>query len=118
MTTHEIYWLAGLLEGEGCFSTGGRRGHILVTLHMTDRDTMERAAMLLQATVGYRPRNKPPRKPSWYCTIKGYRAAAWMMTLYALLGARRQARIRELLVSWKKRPLPRYVPSARENRAA
>ncbi len=47
MTLHEatnVAWLAGLLEGEGCFDLKGRSPRI--QLRMTDKDVMDRAATL------------------------------------------------------------------------
>jgi hypothetical protein len=45
----ELYWLAGLLEGEGSFVKGppSRPNCPIVQLAMTDGDVVERAARLL-----------------------------------------------------------------------
>jgi hypothetical protein len=96
MTTLDIAWLAGLLEGEGRFS---KRGNcVTIQLYMSDRDVVERAARLLKApSIGVREPRRSAHKPCYYCTVSGPEAAAWMMTLYRLMGTRRQARIRELL---------------------
>jgi hypothetical protein len=100
-SVRDIAWLAGLLEGEGCFS---KRGNcITIQLYMADRDVVERAARLLGAlSVGVRDYTNSKWKTCYYCTVSGPPAAAWMMTLYGLMGTRRQARIRELLVIFKK----------------
>jgi hypothetical protein len=98
----DIAWLAGLLEGEGCFS---RRGNcITIQVYMTDLDVVERAATMLGApSVGRRVDPlRPNDLPCYYCTVSGPSAAAWMMTLYCLMGDRRKARIRELLAIFKK----------------
>lgn len=51
----EIAWMAGLLEGEGCFTAeGGQRARFRyprITLGMTDRDVVERASVLFDARV-------------------------------------------------------------------
>lgn len=112
ITVKEIYWLAGLLDGEGCFSETagarlltGRGPTSLVQLTMTDRDTVQRAAHLL----GYPGQlklihKKPPRKVQWAFRLVGRRAVGTMMTIYSLMSDRRQARIRELLRHWRLRP--------------
>lgn len=110
--TRDLYWLAGLLEGEGYFGFVGPRrpdgtivgGSCRITLGMTDHDVMQRA----RDVMAYGPllhRKKPSalsKKPQWQFTVDGRRAAGWMMTLYPLLGARRQQRIRESLDLWRR----------------
>jgi hypothetical protein len=44
----DIAWLAGLLEGEGSFMRGKRKDAPGISLAMTDRDVVERAAKLLR----------------------------------------------------------------------
>lgn len=100
-STRDIAWLAGLLEGEGCFS---KRGNcITIQLYMSDRDVVERAGWMMGAlSVGRYEGKSPKHKTCYYITVSGPNAAAWMMTLYTLLGARRQARIRELLEVFRR----------------
>jgi hypothetical protein len=104
----DIIWLAGYLEGEGCFtitsadSKGGSKTHrILVT--SVDKDVIERASILL---VGYirltRGRHKHNPKIYYGTNISGVRAIGWMMTLYPLMGERRKARIKEVIEHWKR----------------
>ena len=109
ITSCDAAWFAGLLEGEGCFSmssTGGGKysSGVSIRLVMTDQDTVERAARLFGA-VAHKQMSpshmKSGRKPIWRVGVHGRRAAEWMMTVYCLLGARRQAKVRELLAWWK-----------------
>ena len=107
----DIYWLAGLLEGEGCFAhsiyhTTGRASGKEITgvtfriqLSMTDRDIVERAAKLFgrevtevitQGTLSYRVQ------------ISGSDAIQWMMTLYPLMGIRRSGKILSIIKEWKE----------------
>jgi len=99
----DVAWLAGLIEGEGCFvvSSPGRRRHMTMALGMTDRDVVERAARLMGSRVRLERRAMPNRKALWRTDVHGYRAVAWMMTLYSLLGQRRRARIAESLAAWR-----------------
>ena len=104
-----IYWLAGLLEGEGCFS-GRQAGHNpIIQLVMTDPDVVIKAAKLLGA---YRViKAKPPQvgnKAIYRTVIYGHNAMGWMMTLYSLLGLRRQEKITTLLNEWKNKKHRQY----------
>lgn len=104
--TTDIHWLAGLLEGEGCFSS--TEGYPSIMVKMVDRDVIERAQAILRPVVfrnggndvrGYGPYDDT-RQRQYVAKIAGRRAAGWMMTLYPLMGGRRQARIRNLLAMW------------------
>jgi hypothetical protein len=109
MTTKDICWLAGLLEGEGCFSLQQRTdgGHgpssITIKVKMTDQDIIERAATLLGTKVHERETwDRGKQTKTTYTTVLGGTwAASWMMTLYPLMGTRRREKIRECLVAWK-----------------
>lgn len=115
-STKDVCWLAGLLEGEGSFTVAnkGRHCYPSVKLKMTDRDVVERAARILRTVqyrkggngiLSYRPsRSTMGTKQNYVVAIAGRRAAGWMMTLYPLMGERRQKRIRELLALWLTQP--------------
>jgi hypothetical protein len=103
----DIAWLAGLLEGEGCFSWGGDCADI--ALRMTDRDVVDRAHSMMGATQRIVQQQRPgqgsivSRLPDYTFRVSGLRAIAWMMTLYPLMGERRRLRIRGVLGQWKLR---------------
>lgn len=108
-TTKEIAWLAGLLEGEGCFVKHPCGNSIRIHLGMTDRDVVERAAKIWGKSVRgpYQPNgplSKQGRlyKPMYTTAAGGWVAAAWMMMLYGFMGERRKARIREMLTVWRR----------------
>ena len=112
LNTKDIYWLAGLLEGEGCFFTSYQSNkpkykYPRILLGMTDRDVIEKAAKILGGTV-YLVGEKKNRKRVWYVSVaRTHQAVGWMMTLYSLMGERRKLKIKECLGSWKndkKRP--------------
>lgn len=100
---NEIYWLAGILEGEGCFSrNNGRTPRIMVS--MTDLDVMEHIQRLMGGIMYY-PQLKPNRKQMYALSFTQQRVAAgWMMTLYPLMSKRRQDKIREILLQWLTQP--------------
>lgn len=108
ISTLDIAWVAGLLEGEGYFHFHKTARGPHIALSMTDRDVVEKAAVLLGSRVRtYLPR-RPNRKPLYIFT-SGRDIAGWMMTLYPLLGERRRAQIRGALSKWRaRRTRPRY----------
>lgn len=107
-----IYWLAGLLEGEGCF--GLSSGCIRISLNMTDRDIVEQVADLFGCRVStYQPLGN--RKRVYSAEIFSNRAAGWMMTLYSLMGERRKIKIRESLLHWKSQRLKNPQGAGRRN---
>lgn len=109
MQINHVYWLAGLLEGEGCFhpDTGSS---IMISVSMTDRDAVEKVASLLGDTRARRVTTRKSLttsgKPVFGTQVYGSRAAGWMMTLYQLMGERRRKKIRECLTIWRKQAIP------------
>ena len=90
----DIIWLAGLLEGEGCFGLQQRK-YPRITLGMTDEDIVIRAATLMKSRV--------TRCGNMYRTyLDGAYAVGWMMTLYTLLGIRRRKAIVDVIKVWKE----------------
>lgn len=106
---HDRCWLAGYLEGEGCFSlhTDVRPGktyyYPLVQLNSTDEDIVDRVRLLWQRyTPGeikigrYQPAYQGS-KINYHIGVKGTRARPIMEDLYPLLYSRRQSQIRSIL---------------------
>lgn len=95
-------WLAGLVEGEGCFTTAGRRFKGLrFALHMTDEDVVRKA----HAVTGFGnirgPVLREGAKPIWDWTISATVDAVTMaLWLFPYLGSRRRARICEIVDPW------------------
>ena len=117
ISTRDIIWLAGLIEGEGSFlwhSTGAGNGsyHPVVTIGMTDKDIIERVSRIWELTSVRinRYQKRPQCKDMWRTTLTGSRAIGWMMMLYQFMGIRRKAKIREIIGNWKQIPgYPRMV---------
>ena len=104
----DIYWLAGFLEGEGCFSF--RRGSPVVSWSGTDRDVILKACKLTGAKLtGPRSNGGWGKKPIYVGVRAGKYAAALMMSLYVLMGERRKEKILEALHAWKIKPQWRRV---------
>ncbi len=95
MEAVEAAWLAGLLEGEGCFSRGVRSGP-KVQLQMTDRDVVARAAALIGGNGKISAYDRSPnRKVIYRVNVQGEAAIRVMMAVYPLMGERRRAKIRD-----------------------
>jgi len=110
----DLHWLAGLVEGEGCYRQAKDRrngktvGSLQLAIGMTDRDVIERAAKLIGSPV-YKYEKLPPRKPIYQAVVSGQKAAGWMMTLYSLMGERRRAKIAELIPKWRRQTRKREM---------
>jgi len=104
----EIGWLAGLFEGEGCFSwdkrPAGLQGVCRVRLGMTDLDTVQRVVRLVPAFKRIYIRNRtPPHKRVYYITAHGDNAASFMRLLLPHMGDRRTHKIVGVLCQWERR---------------
>lgn len=117
MTGREVYWLAGLLEGEGSFGLHmdnrfGRSYNPVMDLGMTDRDVIERAQALVGGNI-YTMASRG-RRPLFRLRLTGAKAIAVMFTVFALMGERRRERIRYVVQRWKEKPNRRgYRPVGR-----
>lgn len=91
----DLLWLVGIMEGEGCFDA--QRGkYPRVRLAMVDRDVVGRAATLMGTRVRL-SLQAPPKRSTWHAEIQGARAAELMWVLLPHMGARRSAKIAEIL---------------------
>jgi len=91
----EVAWLAGLLEGEGCF--GYYRGPT-VKLEMTDRDVIERAHPWFSGTV--RSYDRRGMQTTYTVQVYGQRAIDLMLKVRPYMGARRGAKIDAIVREW------------------
>lgn len=104
----EIAWLAGILEGEGSFwmltshVSGKQYRYPKIAVTMTDRDVIEGVAALIGGSVYSVPpsRSQPDRLPAFRAQASGANAAEWMRLLHPWLGARRRAKIDEVLAEY------------------
>lgn len=112
LNTSDIYWLAGLLEGEGCF--GLSSGSARISLNMTDLDVVKKVASLFKTSIKY-SKKYPNRKQVYRVEIFSNTAAGWMMTLYPLMGERRQKTIEDTLSIWKQQRFKNKAGLGRKN---
>jgi hypothetical protein len=91
----DLVWLAGLCEGEATFDLH-RGKYPRIRVAMTDRDVVGRAALLFDSTIRMTLR-PAPNKATFHAEISGEKAAAVMRLLLPHMGARRSAKIGEIL---------------------
>lgn len=102
MTTNDLFWLAGLLEGEGSFMHGppSSPNSPRIAIQMTDEDIIKKVSTFFG--VKYH-RVKSPKssayKPIFVCTVVGKRAINLMLSLKPLMGSRRASKIDGILSS-------------------
>ena len=105
ITVRNIEWLAGLLEGEGCFGfQSHRKWNPRIDLAMTDEDVVARASSLMKDGKYWTRYSHVGHKTQYCLRITGPRAIQWMMTLYLLMGHRRRGKIKEIITRWKQIP--------------
>jgi hypothetical protein len=106
----DVIWLAGLLEGEGCFlvhpdrRTPGSRSNLRVALQMTDHDVVDRAYSVFPIG-GSGPREVSAansgghlgKKPHWCVYWHAANAEIVMRAVLPFMGKRRSAKILECL---------------------
>lgn len=105
LSERDIYWAAGLLEGEGHF--GLRRGgrDLVLQVGMTDKDVIDRFQAIF-GTGSRQARLLPSGKMFHTLTVSDQRAAADIMTVVLpIMGSRRAAKIKQCLAVWDAKPL-------------
>lgn len=97
----ERYWLAGYLEGEGAFTHN--RGSPMVEVNTVDADIIERVQSIwmtryyIVVNIHTRPPRQEGYQRQYHLACYGNAARAVMADVAPLLGARRRARIAELI---------------------
>jgi hypothetical protein len=104
VTEMELYWLAGLLEGEGSFMLPppSDPGRPRMSLQMTDEDVVAKVAALWGVKFMQFTRNDGAGrdwKPTYSILLRGTPAVELMTRLRPLMGQRRQAQIDRALAS-------------------
>lgn len=89
-SNNDLFWLAGLLEGEGTFHL--QRGkYIHMAFSSIDKDVVERVAALWNSGIGHS--FTQANKKIYKTTLTGRRAKPWLELLKPLMGIRRQTQI-------------------------
>lgn len=104
MQHDELMWLSGLLEGEGYFGLTGARGtdkrYPVISVSMTDKDVIERAAAALGTPVNgpYQPSTRPNARPYWTAKVTGRKAWHLLLELRPHMGLRRRTKIQNVMI--------------------
>ncbi len=98
----EAIWLAGLLDGEGCFGSyrcnGGRNWFTTVVLKMTDRDVVDHAAELMGGNVKTIPQHNPKHKTQYVVQIQNIDGVNRVgLAVFQWMGERRKSEIAKQL---------------------
>lgn len=111
MTEVEFAWLAGLLEGEGCFLAGppSSPNSPRFTVEMTDRDVIERVSALCKSggVVAVKPSGLGTQ-PRFKVGVYGPKAVSIADAIRPMMGERRQRQIDKMIACSKRR---NYVSS-------
>ena len=97
MTPQELGWVAGILEGEGCFTPSRQRSgdktyvYARIQLNMTDEDVMIRfhETVGIGRLSGPHYYKNPNWKPRWTWRVSNGDAKDLMREIRPLMGARR-----------------------------
>ena len=112
----EIAWIAGLLEGEGCFSICTRKAAkhdhktLAILCEMTDEDVINKLHRLAGCgTVNKRQNDKGrvdrrERKPTWIWSVQNHAGILKICeAIYPLMGQRRKQKIDEMVEYVKRK---------------
>src|SRR5690554_4533867 len=104
MNKDKLMWVAGLLEGEGCFTKRGRktgtiRGNIAILCQMTDKCVLLRLQEYIGAGQIHGPYDNGQKlngeecKRRWSYVLSGKDAYKVMKKIYPLMLSRRKKKI-------------------------
>ena len=95
----DLYWLAGLLEGEGSFMHGppSKPNSPIISVDMTDEDVIARVSEIFKRKYHPVKRRDKKHKESYAVRLTGKKAVSLMMMLYPLMGNRRREKITAVL---------------------
>ncbi|HJZ48502.1 MAG TPA: hypothetical protein VKE41_15095 [Roseiflexaceae bacterium] len=103
LTNNQLYWLAGLIEGEGSFVAGTpshpRRAVVAIT--MTDYDIVKRVSDTLGVKINKVKPASDRHKQAYRVGLDGGRAVCLMNLLYPYMGKRRRASIERAKASYR-----------------
>ncbi len=114
LTSFDLGWLVGLIEGEGCFYRKDSKSNLQdgtyvyplcgFAMMATDKDVMRRASDLLDIDLKgpYYKQQENERKVVWSIQVTGNKAVALMKSIYNYLGNRRKKQI-DAALQWQSR---------------
>ena len=119
-----LAWLAGLLEGEGCFLLTFKKNKngtgypcFCVSMNMNDEDVVMRAANIVGfgnysgPWLQYNPKHKPFYR--WSVVKRDY-VYALLVAIYPFMGSRRKAKIETILRTYREYEQRRWKHGTRQ----
>jgi hypothetical protein len=100
ISVENLFWLAGLLEGEGSFIFTG--GSPRITMATVDLDVAQKVHSLLSCTSNITEDRTVTLKNIYKINLQGAIAIDWMKFLSPLMSIRRREKIREVVEEYNK----------------
>lgn len=97
MDEAQLAWTAGLLEGEGSFSTYGSGNTPRIAASSTDKDVLEQLVFFAGGRIYPLKKRKSHWKDAWVWVLTCDEAVSLMQNLLPWLGKRRKQRVVECL---------------------
>lgn len=104
----DLMWLAGLIEGDGCFHLS-KSGKPAIFVEMTDKDVIERVGKIWHAEVYVNKPEKSHYKPSYRSSVFNNKAKSFMMALKPYMSSRRQSKIAEIIQTCNENYKPKRL---------
>lgn len=103
MEDKDLFWLVGILEGEGYFGILNLPGTAIVSVQMVDLDIIERIHILLNATskITIRKPKKYNHLETYTTKVQSFKAVELMLLVYPYMGIRRRKQIHAILTKYR-----------------
>lgn len=103
MKTHDLYWAAGFMEGEGSFMN--QRNNISLSAVQVQREPLDRLHAMFGGSI-CKCKGRNERASDYFkWQVTGTPAAGLAMTLFSLMSPRRKDQIEVAVNKWRKAPL-------------
>jgi hypothetical protein len=112
ITTADLHWAAGFLEGEGCFvcprnRITGKASGLAVKCAQVQKQPVARLLTLFGGSLRRHVPSQKNHQPYYTWHASGALGAGVMMTLLILMSPRRKMQIKKALREWYKRAMRR-----------
>ena len=99
MTSIEIAWAAGFIEGEGCFQSRGAAAQIVVS--QVQLEPLVRLQRIFGGHIARYEHLNKNHSPFHRWHVSNIHARSIMMTIFALMSPRRRQQIAKALAPWR-----------------
>jgi hypothetical protein len=102
ISTNDIYWAAGFLEGEGGFVATTRNSAFTLSAVQVQMEPLERLLKMFGGHLKVYTNNHGTVHGRW--TVNGSHAVSVAFTIFALMSPRRKEQIQLMVAGWKMCP--------------